>query len=61
MLADKNNLPSAKSENRFPYKVFVSGTYLDNEEKRRLVKEATITRAGIVWHGIVLIGHLFMA
>lgn len=60
MPADKNSPPSAKSEKRFPYKVFVSSTYLDPEERRRLIKEA-ITRAGIVWHGIALIGHLFVA
>lgn len=33
------------------YKVFVSSTYRDNEERRRIVQEA-ITMAGMVWHGM---------
>ena len=36
---------------RQPYKVFVSSTYRDNKERRRLVQEA-ITMAGMVWHGM---------
>jgi len=33
------------------YKVFVSSTYLDNEERRKLVQDA-ITMADMVWHGM---------
>jgi hypothetical protein len=32
-------------------KVFVSSTYLDNQERRKLVQEA-ITMAGMLWHGM---------
>ena len=60
MPADKNSPQSAKSENRFPYKVFISRPYLDNEERRGVAKEAII-KAGMVWHGIVLLGYLFMS
>lgn len=35
------------------YKVFVSSTYRDNEERRKLVQDV-ITRAGMVWHGMEL-------
>jgi hypothetical protein len=42
--------PSATNA-RHPYKVFVSSTYLDNKERRRVVQEA-ITMAGMVWHGM---------
>lgn len=35
------------------YKVFVSSTYLDNQERRRIVQDV-ITRAGMVWHGMEL-------
>lgn len=41
--------PDAKS--RRPYKVFVSSTFLDNQERRKLVQDA-ITMAGMVWHGM---------
>ncbi|MCP4693937.1 MAG: DUF4062 domain-containing protein, partial [Desulfobacterales bacterium] len=34
-----------------PYKVFVSSTYLDNQERRKIVRDA-ITMAGMVWHGM---------
>jgi len=34
---------------RHLYKVFVSSTYLDNKERRKLVQDA-ITTAGMVWH-----------
>ena len=33
------------------YKVFVSSTYLDNKERRKVVQDA-ITMAGMVWHGM---------
>lgn len=33
------------------YKVFVSSTYLDNKERRKLVQDA-ITMAGMIWHGM---------
>jgi hypothetical protein len=33
------------------YKVFVSSTFLDNQERRQLVADA-ITQAGMVWHGM---------
>jgi Domain of unknown function (DUF4062)/NACHT domain len=36
---------------RHLYKVFVSSTYLDNVERRKLVQDA-ITMAGMVWHGM---------
>ncbi|MBF8276380.1 MAG: hypothetical protein HW390_1453 [Candidatus Brocadiaceae bacterium] len=34
-------------------KVFVSGTFIDNQERRRIVEDV-ITRAGMVWHGMEL-------
>ena len=33
------------------YRGFVSRTFLDNQERRRLVADA-ITQAGMVWHGM---------
>ena len=42
---------STATNSRNPYKVFISSTYLDNKEKRRLVQDA-IARAGMVWHGM---------
>ncbi len=33
------------------YKVFVSSTYLDNKERRKIVQDA-ITMAGMLWHGM---------
>jgi len=33
------------------YKVFVSSTYLDNKERRKIVQDA-VTMAGMVWHGM---------
>jgi len=41
--------PSPKST----YKVFVSSTYLDNQDRRQIVQDV-ITRAGMVWHGMEL-------
>lgn len=35
------------------YKVFVSSTYIDNQERRRIVQDV-IARAGMVWHGMEL-------
>jgi hypothetical protein len=43
--------PPPVPEGRHPYKVFVSSTYLDNQERRKLVQDA-ITMAGMVWHGM---------
>ena len=36
---------------RRPYKVFVSSTYLDNQERRKNVEDA-VTMAGMVWQGM---------
>jgi len=36
---------------RRAYKVFVSSTYRDNKERRKVVQDA-ITMAGMVWHGM---------
>ncbi len=33
------------------YKVFVSSTYMDNKERRKIVQDA-IAMAGMVWHGM---------
>ena len=44
---------SADSKPRPAYKVFVSSTYRDNEERRKLVQDA-ITAAGMLWHGMEL-------
>ncbi len=41
----------SSSQNRKPYKVFVSSTYMDNKERRKLVQEAIAT-VGMVWHGM---------
>jgi hypothetical protein len=38
-------------ESRRSYKVFVSSTYLDNRDRRKIVQDA-ITMAGMVWHGM---------
>jgi hypothetical protein len=43
--------PPPASEKRHPYKVFVSSTFRDNEERRKLVQDA-ITMADMVWHGM---------
>jgi formylglycine-generating enzyme required for sulfatase activity len=43
--------PAAVSTARQPFKVFVSSTFLDNQERRKLVADA-ITMAGMVWHGM---------
>ena len=39
------------SDVRHPYKVFISSTYIDNEDRRKIVQDA-ITTAGMVWHGM---------
>ncbi len=44
-------IESTPNESRKPYKVFVSSTYLDNQERRKAVQDA-ITMAGMVWHGM---------
>jgi hypothetical protein len=36
---------------RHPYKVFISSTYIDNEDRRKIVQDA-ITMAGMLWHGM---------
>ncbi|MCP3690410.1 MAG: DUF4062 domain-containing protein, partial [Gammaproteobacteria bacterium] len=36
---------------RNSYKVFVSSTYRDNKERRKIVQD-NITMAGMVWHGM---------
>ena len=43
--------PPPAAEKRSPSKVFVSSTFLDNQERRKLVQDA-ITMAGMVWHGM---------
>ncbi len=43
--------PAVTPAPRQAYKVFVSSTFLDNQERRRLVQEA-ISMAGMVWHGM---------
>jgi formylglycine-generating enzyme required for sulfatase activity len=53
MPAGKKSPTSADSKPRPAYKVFVSSTYLDNKERRRLVQDA-ITTAGMLWHGMEL-------
>ena len=35
------------------YKVFVSSTYRDNEERRKILQDV-IMRAGMIWHGMEL-------
>ena len=51
MPASKKNPTSADSNIRPLYKVFVSSTYLDNEERHKTVKDA-ITMAEMVWYGM---------
>jgi hypothetical protein len=43
--------PPPVADSRRLYKVFVSGTFLDNKERRKLVQDA-ITMADMVWHGM---------
>jgi hypothetical protein len=43
--------PPDSPATRKSFNVFVSSTFLDNQERRRLVQEA-ITMAGMVWHGM---------
>ncbi len=50
-MAVKNN--SSNTSPKRSYKVFVSSTYLDNIERRRIVQDA-VTMAGMVWHGMEL-------
>ncbi|MGA1840825.1 MAG: NACHT domain-containing protein [bacterium] len=45
---NKNNNPL---ESKRLYKVFVSSTYLYNQERRRIVQDAIAT-AGMMWHGM---------
>jgi hypothetical protein len=51
----EKKMPAAKqptsSDVRHPYKVFISSTYLDNEDRRKIVQDA-ITTSGMVWHGM---------
>ena len=50
-------MPAKKSPTqakpRPTYKVFVSSTYVDNQERRKLVRDA-ITLAGMLWQGMEL-------
>ena len=39
------------ADSRHPYKIFVSSTFRDNHERRKLVQDA-ITMARMVWHGM---------
>ncbi|MCP4686558.1 MAG: DUF4062 domain-containing protein, partial [Desulfobacterales bacterium] len=41
----------SSQDSRRLYKVFVSSTYLDNKERRKIVRDA-ISMAGMVWHGM---------
>jgi len=41
--------PPPVADSRRLYKVFVSGTFLDNKKRRKLVQDA-ISMAGMVWH-----------
>jgi hypothetical protein len=43
--------PPPFADSRRLYKVFVSGTFVDNKERRKLVQDA-IAMADIVWHGM---------
>ena len=43
--------PPPVADSRSLYRVFVSSTFLDNQERRKLVQDA-ITVAGMVWHGM---------
>ncbi len=47
----KESVEKATSDFPRRYKVFVSSTYLENKERRRVVEEA-ITMADMVWHGM---------
>jgi hypothetical protein len=47
----KQEEETKRKESRRLYKVFVSSTFLDNQERRKLVQDA-ITMAGMVWHGM---------
>ena len=47
----KQEEETKRKESRRLYKVFVSSTFLDNQERRKLVQDA-ITSAGMVWHGM---------
>ncbi len=51
MPAGKKSPTPAVTESRKPYKVFVSSTYLDNKDRRKLVEKA-ITKAEMVWLGM---------
>ncbi|MGA1876032.1 MAG: DUF4062 domain-containing protein, partial [bacterium] len=42
-----------KQAKRPTYKVFVSSTFLDNQNRRKVVREA-VTMAGMLWHGMEL-------
>lgn len=51
MPAVKKSPTPAGSKRKTDYKVFVSSTFLYNEERRKRVADA-ITRAGMTWHGM---------
>ena len=48
-MAPPSKAPS--SDTPRAYKVFVSSTYLDNTERRKIVQDS-VTMAGMVWHGM---------
>jgi hypothetical protein len=43
--------PTPVADSRRPFKIFVSSTFRDNQERRKLVQDA-IAMAGMVWHGM---------
>jgi hypothetical protein len=51
----ENKMPASEnstaSDARRSYKVFISSTYIDNEDRHKIVQDA-ITMAGVVWHGM---------
>jgi hypothetical protein len=51
MLTMRKPLSQAAADVRRSYNVFVSSTYRDNVEKRKVVQDA-ITIAGMVWYGM---------
>lgn len=53
MVTPRNSSSAKLSTSQKRYKVFVSSTFLDNEERRRTVADV-ISTAGMVWHGMEL-------
>jgi formylglycine-generating enzyme required for sulfatase activity len=48
---NKKKYSKQRATSKRPYRVFVSSTFLDNQDRRQIVEEA-ITTAGMVWHGM---------